>query len=612
VLVGRLGHDQYEQHPAEADVESSKGRRTSVASEQNPQFGSDVMADAINAMGYKYVTLNPGASFRGLHDSLVNYSDNSPELIQCLHENIAVGIAHGYAKATGEPMAVVLHNVVGLLHATMSIYYAYIDRVPMMILGGAGPMAIEKRRPNIDWIHTANVQGNAVRDYTKWDDQPASIPSVAPSIARGHRVAMSEPRGPVYIALDGGLQEQRLEQSVDYPDFSRFPQPSTMGADDAALATLARMLVDAKRPVMIPGYAGRDPEAFHHLVALAELLSVGVIDSHHRLNFPNRHPLNVEGSEALGEADLVFFIDVKDMERPTKTTDYTTREITSHIAPGAKVVDLGFNDIAISSWTHDFASLEQVDHQVTADTRVALPRLLELCRELAAEDSAGRQEERRERFRALSDVHDRTWQEWQDKAQEVADQSPVSTARLAAEVWDAVKDHDWVLAPGTASEWAYRLWDFDEPYRHVGRTLGTGTQISIAIGTALGHRDKGRLVVDLQPDGDLLYDPQALWTAAYHKIPMLVVMFNNRAYYNDWLHQERMARVRGTPIENAYLGMELDKPAPDFANIARSFGWYAEGPIETGDEIGPAVRRAIDTILSTGQPALVDVVCQKQ
>jgi acetolactate synthase-1/2/3 large subunit len=583
-----------------------------LSAEGTPQYGSDVMADAINAMGYKYVSLNPGASFRGLHDSLVNYSGNSPELIQCLHEQVAVGLAHGYARATGEPMTVILHNVVGLLHGAMGIYYAYIDRVPMMILGGAGPMALEKRRPNIDWIHSANVQGNAVRDFTKWDDQPASIASVAPTIARGHRVAMTEPRGPVYIALDGGLQEQRLETSVDYPDFSRFPQPSGIGADDGALTQLARMLVDAKRPVMIPGYAGRNPAAFQQLVELAELLSIGVIDSHHRLNFPNRHVLNVEGSDALSKADLVFFVDVKDMERPTKSTDYTTREITSHIAPDAKVVDLGFNDLGLSSWSHDFTSLEQVDLQVTADTTVALPRLLEICRALAAEDSDGRSQERREQFQRLKDAHDRTWQRWQGNAREVADLSPVSTARLAAEVWEAVKEHDWVLAPGTASEWAYRLWDFDEPYRHVGKTLGTGTQIAISIGVALGHRDKRRLVVDLQPDGDLLYDPQALWTAAYHKIPMLVVMFNNRAYYNDWLHQERMARVRGTPIENAYLGMELDKPAPDFANIARSFGWYGDGPITDPDEVGPAVRRAVDVILTTGQPALVDVVCQQQ
>jgi acetolactate synthase-1/2/3 large subunit len=570
------------------------------------------MADAINAMGYRYVALNPGASFRGLHDSLVNYSGNRPELIQCLHENIAVGIAHGYAKASGEPMAVVLHNVVGLLHGVMAIYYAYIDRVPMMILGGAGPMALEKRRANIDWIHSANVQGNAVRDFTKWDDQPASISSIAPTIARGHRVSLLQPQGPVYIALDGGLQEQKLTEQVDYPNFERFAVPSSVGADESALAKLAGMLMDAERPVLIPGYTGRSPEAFGQLVELAELAGAGVIDAHHRLNFPNQHPLNVAGTPALSEADLVVFLDVKDMERPTKTTDYTTRKITSHLASDAKVADLGFNDMAISSWTHDFASLEEVDLQVTADTAVALPRLLAMCQERATADAPQKKATREAQKARLSTMHDEAKARWRGQAEKVWDDSPVSTARLAAEVWDAVREHDWVLAPGTASEWAYRLWDFDLPYRHVGKTLGTGTQIAIAIGTALAHRDEGRLVIDLQPDGDLLYDPQALWTAAYHEIPLLVVMFNNRAYYNDWLHQERMAKVRDTPIENAYLGMELDNPAPDFAGIARSFGWYAEGPIVDPDAVGAAVRRAVDIVRNQRKPALVDVVCQYQ
>jgi acetolactate synthase I/II/III large subunit len=583
-----------------------------LTNDRVPQYGSDVMADAINAMGYRYVALNPGASFRGLHDSLVNYSGNSPELIQCLHENVAVGIAHGYAKATGEPMAVILHNVVGLLHGTMAIYYAYIDRVPMMILGGAGPMPLEKRRANIDWIHSANVQGNAVRDYTKWDDQPASIPSIAPTVARGHRVAMLQPQGPVYIAMDGWLQEQKLDAPVEYPDFTRFPVPTSVGADEAALARLAEMLVDAQRPVIIPGYSGRSPDAFHQLVRLSEVTGAGVVDSHHRLNFPNRHPHNVEGSPALGEADLVMFLDVKDMERPTKTTDYTTRKIVSQLRPDAKVVDLGFNDMAISSWTHDFASLEEVDLQVTADTTVALPRLVERCEELVKQETADRAEQRASQRTNLARLHDETWNRWRAGAREVWDESPVSTARLASDVWEEVKDYDWVLAPGTASEWAYKTWDLDKPYRHVGKTLGTGTQISLSIGVALAHRDAGRLVVDLQPDGDLLFDPQALWTAAYHKIPLLVVMFNNRAYYNDWLHQERMAKVRDTPIENAYLGMEIDKPAPDFAAIARAFGWHGDGPVADPDDIRPAVRRAIKVVMEERRPALVDVVCQYQ
>jgi acetolactate synthase-1/2/3 large subunit len=132
----------------------------------------------------------------------------------------------------------------------------------------------------------------------------------------------------------------------------------------------------------------------------------------------------------------------------------------------------------------------------------------------------------------------------------------------------------------------------------------------MSLGVALAHRGTGRLVVDLQPDGDLMFDPGALWVASYYKLPLLAVMFNNRAYFNDWEHQERLARQRGTPLERAYIGMEIDQPAPDFAGLARSFSWYAEGPITDPAQINAAVRRAADHVLSTGTPALVDVVCQ--
>ncbi|MGH3740078.1 MAG: thiamine pyrophosphate-binding protein [Micromonosporaceae bacterium] len=576
---------------------------------QTPRYGSDIMVDAMRRHGLRYVSLNPGSSFRGLHDSIVNYGGNNPEIIECPHEKVAVGLAHGYAKATGEAMGVILHNVVGLLHGAMGIYYAYLDRAPVVVFGGTGPMALERRRPNIDWIHTANVQGNAVRDYTKWDDQPSSVRSVPETVARGYRIAMSEPRGPVYICLDAGLQEDALTEEIPSLDAARHQTPSRLGPDPVALEQLAELLVAARRPIIVPGYAGRDPAAFGQLVELAELLGAGVIDTGIRLNFPNRHPLNVTGSDAIEDADLVFFVDVKDMGKPTQELDKVTRTVRSRIPADATVVDLGFNDLEISSWSHDFAALHPTDLQVTADTVVALPQLLERCRALE-EAEPERQEARQARKRQLAEIHDAVWQGWREQAKADRDLSPVSTARLAAEVWEAVREHDWVLTAGTASGWAPRTWDFDRPYRHPGGSLGTATQISISLGVALAHKGSGKLVVDLQPDGDLMFDPGALWVAAYHKIPMLVVMFNNRAYHNDWEHQERIARHRGTPVENAYLGMEIDGPAPDFANLARSFGWHGEGPITDPDQVQAAVRRAAEVVMSTGQPALVDVVCQ--
>jgi acetolactate synthase I/II/III large subunit len=360
----------------------------------------------------------------------------------------------------------------------------------------------------------------------------------------------------------------------------------------------------------VTGHAGRDPAAFGQLVELAELVGAGVIDTGIRLNFPTRHPLCVTGSGAVERADCVAFLDVKDMGKPIQRLESTTRTVTSRLAPGTTVLDLGFNDLGLSSWSEDYAALVETDLQVTADTAVALPLLLDACRALVAGDGERRRAERAAWAAELGALHAATAAGWAAQAAEAAEESPVSTARLAAEVWQVAKDHDWVLTAGTAGEWARRLWDFDAPHRHPGRQAGTATQIGISLGVALAHRGSGRLVVDLQPDGDLMFDAGALWVASYYRLPLLVVMYNNRAYYNDWEHQERLARQRGTPLERAHIGMELDRPAPDFAALARSMGWLAEGPIDDPDRVGKAVRRAADHVLATGTPALVDVVCQ--
>ena len=576
-----------------------------------PTWGSDVMADVIRGLGYRFVALNPGSSFRGLHDSLVNYAGNEVEMIECPHEKIAMGLAHGYAKASGEPMAVILHDLVGLLHGSMGVYYAYLDRVPVMVLGGSGPGVHDQRRPNIDWIHSANVQGEAVRAYTKWDHEPRSIASVPAIMARAHRVAMSEPRGPVYVALDAGLQEALLTAPVDLGDLAGFAAlPSRLGPDPAALQALADRLCAAHRPVMVIGHAGRDPDAFGQLVELAELVGIGALDTGIRLSFPNRHPLSAIGSDALEDADCVLFVDVKDMGKPTQRLDSVTRTVVSRMRPGTTVLDLGFNDLEISSWSEDYAELLPVDIQVSADTVVALPMLLSACRDLVAQDDTPAID-RRAAWRAeVSSRHDATWARWRQEAAEVHDASPVSTARLAAEVWDVIRQHDWVLTAGTAAEWAMRTWDFDRPYRHPGRQLGTATQIGISLGVALAHKGTGRLAVDLQPDGDLMFDAGALWVAAKYELPLLVIMFNNRAYYNDWEHQERLARQRGTPPDRARIGMEIDGPAPDFAALAKAFGWWAQGPISTPSAVGEAVCQAAEHVSTTGRPALVDMICQ--
>ena len=575
------------------------------------RWASDVIVDLLHAYDLEYAALNPGASFRGLHDSLVNYGGNRPQMLLCQHEETAVQIAHGYAKASGKPMIAILHNLVGLLHANMAIYYAYIDRAPVLILGATGPMDETKRRPRIDWIHTAQDQGEAVRAYTKWDCQPHTIDGVPEAFARGYSVMMTEPRGPVYMCYDAWLQEQKLDRDVAMPPAGAAKVPTRIAPDPNALDEAADLITRAANPVIIAEFVGREPDGFHGLVTLAETAGIPVYDVDSRLNFPTRHPLCVSyAKDVFRNADLVLCLDTRDWERPTTELTSATREITSLVPKGAKWIDIGFGDLELSSWALDYQRLHHADVRILADTTMAIPALTELLEARVAADAKLRARVRA-RTAATVEQGKARREKWTREAKTDWDASPITLPRLASEVWEAIKREDWVLTAGTLEGWTRKLWDFDTPYRHPGRSLGTATQFGISIGVALAHRAAKRLVVDMQPDGDLMYDAGAMWVVAKHRIPMLVVMYNNRAYYNDWEHQIRMATLRGTPLERAHIGMDLCDPAPDFAAMATSMGWYAEGPIEKPGDIATALKRAIAKVKS-GQPALLDTITQKR
>ena len=570
------------------------------------RYGSDVIVDLLQGFGIEYAALNPGATYRGLHDSIVNYGGNKPEIVTCTHEEIAVAIAHGYTKVTGRPMVAIVHDIVGLLHAAMAIYYAHIDRVPVLVLGATGPLDRSKRRPYIDWIHSALVQGNAVRDYTKWDDQPASVADFGPSFARGYRVATTEPAGPVYLCYDAGLQEDELATPVSVAAEIAAARPSPVQADPGALEHAAHLIAHAERPVIVAEFTGRHPVGFSELRRLAELLGAPVIDLQGRLNMATRHPLNFTGSETvLADADLVLSVDVGDLFRALNRLDRTTHEKQRRIPDGCTIIDLGLMELRSSKWSEDLGQFQPVDLSIVADTALALPAL----RELVAADASALWPGRRTRIetenaKLRADVEKKSREHWDDR--------PIWPARLASEVWDAIKGEDWVLTGADLEDWAWKLWDIDSPVRWPGRSLGTATQIGISIGVALAHRGDGKLIVDIQPDGDLLFDPGALWTVANLRLPMLLVMYNNRAYYNDWEHQLRVAEKRGTDKGKANIGMDLSDPAPDFAMLARSFGWYSEGPIDDPKDVGPALKRAIEAIRKEGRPALLDTIVRKR
>ena len=571
------------------------------------RWQSDVIVDLIKRYEFPYITLNPGASFRGLHDSLVNYGGNEPPMMLCQHEEIAVQIAHGYAKASGKPMAVILHDVVGLLHATMAIYYAYLDRVPIFIMGATGPMDEGKRRPHIDWTHSALVQGNAVRDYVKWDYQPTAIEGVPESFARAYSVMMTEPKGPVYMCYDAMLQEEPLTAAVTLPPANAAAVPSPSMPDPRALAAIADRLLAAEHPMLLAEYAGRRAGGFESIVELAETTGAAVWDVNNALNFPNKHPLCLSmDKESLKHTDLVVGLDVRDWEKQFSDLNNAKRIVTDLLPTDCDCVEIGFAEVGISKWAMDYCRMRPCSIRALGDTALGIPELTRLCKQQIDRD--GKLKSRiAARKAAIGKRHDQVWAKWQEEARQDWDASPITFARLALEIWDVIKDEDWVLTANELKHQVRKLWDFDKPYRHPGVELGTATQIGISIGVALAHKGTDHVVVDIQPDGDLMFDAGALWTLAKYEIPMLIVMHNNRAYYNDWAHQIRMAQLRGTDEAKAHIGMDLFGPAPDFGALARAMGCYGEGPVEKPADIRPALLRALAEV-KKGRPALVDTI----
>ena len=547
---------------------------------------ADDMVDVIKSLGLEYITTNPGSSFRGLHEALVNYGRNEkPELLTCCHEESSVAMAHGFAKIAGRPIGVLAHGTVGLQHAAMAVYNAYCDRVPVVILVG-NTLDATARRPGVEWAHSVQDAAAMVRDYSKWDDLPVSIGHFAESAVRAYKLALTPPMGPVLLVIDSELQEKASEgpRSVRIPRLTLSSPPQ---GDTGALAETARLLVAAERPVIVADRAARTPAGLQALVELAETLQAGVVDQGGRLNFPSRHPLNQSSRarQAIAEADVILGLEVGDFFGTLHAVrDQLHRSFRRIAQPNARTITISTRDLAIKANYQDFQRFQDVDVSIAADAEASLPALTEAVKRLLTADDRTRFAERGKKLAAASAAAlDRS----ADAAAYAWDASPVTTARLCAELWAQIRREDWSLVSqlNPISAWPMRLWDFDRHYQFIGGSGGAGVGYTLpaAVGAALANRAHGRLTVNIQPDGDLMYAPGVLWTAAHHRIPLLSVMHNNRAYHQEVMHLQRMANRHNRGIDRASIGTTLDNPNIDYAKLAAEHGRLRGGPHrETG------------------------------
>ncbi len=574
--------------------------------------GADFMVDVLKSLGFDYICANPGSSFRGLQESFINYGGNrDPEWITCCHEESSVAMAHGYYKIEGKPLLIMAHGTVGLQHASMAIYNAYADRVPVFIVLG-NEQEINFRRGDVEWKHSVQDAPALVRDFTKWDDSPASLGHFAESVVKAYKVAMTPPMAPVVISANGQLQEEpmpdRDRRTLHVPKLTLSSPPA---GDSGAVAEAARMLVDAENPVIYGGRVARTPNGIKLLVELAETLQAPVQDRRLRMIFPSTHPLYNSGS--IPDADVILALEVADLwfathrQTPMNRTGMVNRSL---IKPGTKLITITSEDLFSRSNYQDFGRFAEVDLSLAADAEATLPSLIEACRKRI---TPGRRQAMEARGKRLAERHNENRDRDFDDAAYGWDASPVSTARLSAELWNQIRHEDWSLVSETVfvSNWPGRLWDFDKHYQYIGGqgAYGIGYGAPAAVGAALANKKHGRLSVNIQCDGDLNYAPGVLWTAAHHRIPLLTIMHNNRAYHQEMMYLQDMANRAQRHPDQAQIGTAITNPNIDYALMAKAYGMYSAGPIDNPNDLGPAIKAAID-VVKRGEPALIDVVTQ--
>jgi acetolactate synthase-1/2/3 large subunit len=484
--------------------------------------------------------------------------------------------------------------------------------VPVIVIGGNILEANKRGAVTVEWPHSAIDPGAIVRDYVKWDDQPASLQHFAESAVRAYKIAVTPPMAPVMLSLDAELQENPIENRdrLHIPKLTRLTPPQ---GDDATLAELAKMLVAAENPVIICDRVARTPAAMPRLVELAESLQCAVIDNYGRMNFPSRHPLNQSFRRSiLASADLIVAMELNELWGTLSDFhDRIVRSSEPRYRKTAKLVTLGSRSLYMKSNYQDFGRYQEVDLDIAGDAEASLPILIEQVKKLTDERRKAAFEARGKKLAA---AHLATVEQARSDATIGWDATPITTARLCAELYNQIKDEDWSLV-GTSIglAWPHRLWNFDKPHRWNGVSGGGGVGYTLpsSLGAALANKSAGRLTIAIGGDGDFMFVPSTLWTAAHRRIPLLYIVHNNRAYHQEYMYLEAMAARHGRGITHADIGTTLKDPFVDYAILAKGFGVYAEGPINDPGQLGPVLKRAV-AMVKTGQPALLDVVMDQR
>ena len=570
-----------------------KGDNKQIVSGKNQKyFGSDLIAFALRELEIPYACLNPGASYRGLHDSIVNILGNDqPQMVINLHEEHSISMAHGYAKITGKPLIAIVHSNVGLMHATMAIFNSWIDRHPMIIIGATGPLNAVDRRPYIDWIHTSQDQGSLIRDYIKWDDQPGSPEAAVEAIRKGYQIACTPPYGPVYICLDAGIQEMELKNWPDYEEVTRYRSPPPPGPPSDILNSSAELLTSAKNPLILCGRIARSKRAWDDRIILAEKLGAKTItNTWQEIGFPTDHPLHVgmtgffvgdEVRKVHRQADVVLSLDWFDLGG-------TLKDAWDGGIVEAKIISCSMDFHQHRGWNKDYGGLPPVDMHIPTVPEAFISDLLPLLVSI------------KPKINYVIKSKPRA---------DVPKDGPIGVHEFARAYRNAAQGFKVCLISHTIG-WPSEESEFNH---HLGCLAnagggGLGAGPGNAVGAALALRDvhDGYVPVAILGDGDYLMGVQALWTAAHENIPLLIIVSNNKSYFNDEMHQEAIAKKRGRPTENRWIGQRIDNPEIDICALAKAQGLDSIGSVSDMKHLAEVIEEGLRQV-QEGATLVMDV-----
>ncbi|MBZ5632360.1 MAG: thiamine pyrophosphate-binding protein [Acidobacteriia bacterium] len=590
--------------PTQAQVERETGNvRPPAAVRAITRPGSDLMVQTIRDLGIEYVAANPGSSFEGLQESFINYGNppnRMPEFITALHEESAVTMAHGYAKAEGKPMLALLHGTIGIQHGAMSVYQAYYDRVPVLMIAGNDPDFIA--------AHTAHDMAGMVRSYTKWDAEPKTIDEALVAIQRAYNEAITPPMGPTLVVLGSEIQKDNAPNAK----VPAYKPPVFVTIDATRAKEIAKGLLDAQNPRIAVGRL-RTPEGVKRTVELAELVgaSTSTAATGGPMSFPQRHSLCGPGADTTYDYTLGLETGAAQasITGPALARTAASRD-TVNIGFGGTVPGAGGRGGGGGRGGRGGANAPPIE----ADAEASLPLLIEEVKRQLTADQKTRIQARiakhasanhEARVTAITQAVEGKRAGWNG--------TPISTARIYAELWPLIMNEDWCLAsPSNFSGGHHaQLWDHNKPYSYLGGqgAGGMGYGAPASVGAALAAKARNRIVVNIQTDGDLNYAPGVLWTAAHHKLPMLTVMHNNRAWHQEYMFVEYMAGVRGRGDDRAHIGSTLRDPYLDYAKMAAGYGMAGEGPITDPTKLSAALKRGVASA-KRGEPYLIDVITQ--